>query len=592
MRRSRIGVPSAAQGISRSRAAVRPEFLSDAVIPLCGVVGALALWGISLGTIHVRDITDLGLVSVMPPLSFVALAILVLGFANALARRSPTPVLLAHVLAAVFMLYGLPALVEEAPRFFVAWRHVGVVENLARTGLIDPSIDAYLNWAGFFSLVLLWWQGAGLSSAMDLVPWAPVVFMGTYLAPLVLIGRQATENPQVVWLGVWIFLLANWVGQDYLSPQAFAFLLYLSILGLTLRGLRKGPPTRLLGLGRFFARRASQLAEPRSLAVPYSGLVILLFAAAVFSHQLTPVAIVALFVGLACTAIPALRGMTVLMALLLGAWLSYFAITYVTGHVAGVLEPIGSVESTVAANVGDRLRGSPEHLIVVVVRIVLTFSLWALAALGTALAFRRGHRDLTLPFLAALPFGLILLQTYGGEILLRAFLFGLPFVTFLAAIPFIRTSRALTTVAVAALSLVLVGSFLVSRYGNERMEMATAYERAGADELYELAPPHSTLIAATSSVFWRHRDYEQYRHIEVTDAVLADDLDAIVARGGERGTDAAFLYLSRAQRAGLEIQGGITANDWDIFRESLALDGRFTRIYENPDVEIYELTLR
>jgi hypothetical protein len=38
-----------------------------------------------------------------------------------------------------------------------------------------------------------------------------------------------------VWIACWLFLWANWIGQDYLSPQAFTFFEGLVVVGLVLR---------------------------------------------------------------------------------------------------------------------------------------------------------------------------------------------------------------------------------------------------------------------------------------------------------------------------------------------------------------------
>ena len=84
-------------------------------------------------------------------------------------------------------------------------------------------------------------QITGLDSGLDLIGWAPVAFNLLYLPPLLLVFRAASKDWRVVWLAAWIFYITNWIGQDYYSPQAFAYFLYLVILGVLLTWFARGP---------------------------------------------------------------------------------------------------------------------------------------------------------------------------------------------------------------------------------------------------------------------------------------------------------------------------------------------------------------
>src|SRR4029453_5030138 len=119
-------------------------------------------------------------------------------------------------------------------------------------------------------------------------------------------------DTDVRWIGLWLFLLGNWVGQDYLAPQAFAFLLTMAVLAIGLAWLRKGPGRRgrwIPGrwLDRLSALRAAVpggAAHPwwRPLAappLPVGGrwmavlLALTLFGAVVARHQLNPLMAIA-----------------------------------------------------------------------------------------------------------------------------------------------------------------------------------------------------------------------------------------------------------------------------------------------------------
>src|SRR5438876_7818373 len=105
----------------------KPMEVASVLLPLC----ALLLWVISLKYVNIRDITDLGLVSVLPASIIIALVILTISFC--LTLRQPelrVPVILLHLFLLIFMLYGITTLVEEAPRFAVVYRHAGYTEYI------------------------------------------------------------------------------------------------------------------------------------------------------------------------------------------------------------------------------------------------------------------------------------------------------------------------------------------------------------------------------------------------------------------------------------------------------------------------------
>ena len=69
--------------------------------------------------------------------------------------------------------------------------------------------------------------------------WAPVVSQLLYLAPMYLILRVMRANWRAQWFAAWLFIAADWVGQDYFSPQGFGYLLYLLFIGILLNWFRR-----------------------------------------------------------------------------------------------------------------------------------------------------------------------------------------------------------------------------------------------------------------------------------------------------------------------------------------------------------------
>jgi hypothetical protein len=577
------------------RAGTDTSALISGSLAVVAIGVALTLWAAGVAAMDLSGMNDLGLVSVLPPVTAAGPILLTISFAVVLtAQPMRSGLILLHVVVLIVMLYALPTIVEDAPRFNVAWRHLGITEVLTRTGGIDPDIDAYFSWPGFFALSALLTEIAGSDVSFDLIAWAPLAFNLLYLPPLLLILRAASPDQRVVWLAVWFFYATNWIGQDYYAPQAFAYFLYLVILAIVLTWFGRDPdPIRPLPRSWFlpFKPVVPPATPPLQRAAVFA-ILILLFAIVVASHQLTPFAVLGVVMTLVVLRRITTSGLPIVMIVIIGTWLSYMTVSYLEGHLRDLVDRIGSVDTTVAANLTDRFTGSEQHLFVLGVRSATTLVLWGLAAIGTLRRIAAGDRDLTWPFLAAAPFVLILLQEYGGEILLRIYLFSLPFMALLAAnavLGFSFRPGWLPRLGVVLASVVLLAGFVVSRYGNERMDLITSAEEAGMRRLYEIAPHGSLLVAASDNVFWRFRDYELYDYAIMTDELLESDLAAVEARVNGASNGSAFLVLSRSQRAAFELRHGVDAGGWTRIMEQIETLPGISRVFDNGDVEIFEL---
>ncbi len=638
------------------------------LLPLC----ALLLWSISLKDVNIRQMNDLGLVSVMRPLTIIALVILLISFCLAL-RQPRVPIMLLHLVLLIFILYGVTALVEEAPRFSVVYRHAGYTEYIMRTGTIAPDLDAYFNWPGFFALAAFVTQVAGYHDILSYAAWAPVFFNLIYLGPLYIIFTTATTDRHLVWLALWFFYLTNWIGQDYFSPQGFNFFLYLVIIAILLKYFKgsllphkttgrsftsffrtgkesgsggakgteddqKGPPVLdaaqpsagmeddhkgLVKIPRIFLAPL-----PATTLVPtepgrFSGVVqgfhqwlsapdtlrtqvrpgqrvallvslVLIFALDVFSHPLTPffvlASVTALVIFRRCTP----RWLPILMAAMTGAWIIIMTQPFLSGHLDWVTGGFGRIIAAFTSNVASRVVGSPEHTFITQMRIIMTLFTWGLALLGGILRLRRGYHDVTYVLLAIAPFPLLVAQPYGGEMLLRIYLFSLPPMVFFAAALFYakpanRTSLWMTA-AIAGISIVLLGGFLFTRYGNERMDYMTNAEVDGVSYLYNIAQPNSIFIEGWDGTPWQFRDYEKYNTYSMTDtlpnAVATKDVNAIVRFIESKMHSKAYLIFTRSQKATADATSGLPPGTLDRLETALLASGRFKLVYSNPDAQI------
>jgi hypothetical protein len=625
--------PGAARGVLQRIVPWTPAVL----LPL-----AIALWASALPRIDLSRMNDYGLVSVLPARIWVAFAVFMMSFVVCWWRADRTRVLLAvHVLVFIVMFYGIPALVAHSPRGPIVYRHAGIAENLSRTGLVDSRQDAYFNWPAFFMLLASVVKIGGLSSALALATWATVAINVLYLPPLVMILRTLTRDSRLVWGAVLLFYATNWINQDYLAPQSFTYVFYLTVIALVLRYLRPGSAADLGPLRLANWIRRSRLTSwagwlfpvgpppaPAGVSVAATGrtaggitvLIIVLFAAATASHQLSPYAIFMSVTLLVLTGHCRIRGLPLLLGIILVAWTIFVAHGYIDGHLEKIAEGTGLGRST-TANVTQRLSGSSQHVAVVRERLMLSAWLWLLALLGAIYRFRTRHTDHAAAVLALAPIPLFLLP-YGGEVLLRLYFFMLPFAAFFAAAALVpaetapgvvRAGRRPTTLGVVRDGMVfgVVGSVLLTasffaRYGNERMDTFSPNETAAVRELYRMAPLGSYLMAETNYLPWKYQDYEwsktdpgrhRHRYLSLADEwELTPDKSVrdMVVWTGETlrarpslNQRAGFLILTRSQRAHEEILGGLPQSTMDQYERLLVRSGKFQLVYSNPDAKIY-----
>lgn len=589
------------------------QYHLDILIPGISLAVAAILFAASISRIDLSKINDLGLIAALPVTVFVAGLILTASFLFCLSQPTlRTPLILLHLLALIILLSGIPPLVEQVPRFNVTWRHAGIVEAITRLGQIDPTIDAYFNWPGFFLLSGLVVKVTGLPSALSLAPWSPVFYGFLYLGSLIMIFDTATRDRRLVWLGIWVFYLANWIGQDYFSPQGLNIFLYLVLLGILLKWFRVGGKEsaerrdfhRLGRLAQPVRRIFKWMAADEAFTVSEtsaakSGLMaiwLLVFALIVSSHQLTPFAVFISVTALVLLRRVSPRYLPIVMGVMILAWLYFMAGAYMRGHLTDLLAQIGQFGDTVNRTVTSRVIGSPGHNLVVRASFAMTLAVWGLALLGIIRRMRNGRRDSTFTILAIAPFVMLGLQSYGGEMLLRVYLLSLPFMAFFAAgivFPAPQSAPSWRTITAAGLvGFVLLGGFFLTRYGNEKMDMFTQAEVDAYQTLYNVAPPGAEIAASSPKDPAKFEKYEQYSVIYMPDEAAAGDVPAIISRMEHKPAPARYLILTRSQAAYLQLYYGMSSETWDQLLKSLQASPRFELIYSNQDAQIFLLLSR
>lgn len=572
---------------------------------------AAVLWGATLPFVELSTMNDLGLISALPALNVFALVLAIVTFCSTLHRRSfVLSLIIAQIVMIVLMLHGVTALIEETPRFHVTWRHIGISEYITRTGTINPRINAYFNWPGFFIFIGYLAEVANLKSPLSFAMWTPFLINLLAMGPLYLMFSAVTRDKRLVWLAILFYYLANWVGQDYLAPQALNHFFYLVIISIVLRWFRV-PSNEMFSPVREWIRvnwihrlldrfegwfsvdgDAVSAALPEVRAGIFVALV-LMFLSIVPSHQLTPFFAIMSLSALVLFNRISVRSLPVLMAVLVAVWVIFMATTYLAGHTHKVVGGVGEMDENISVNVTERLGGSPQHLFIVNLRLGFTAVLMGLAGLGALRRLYNGYLDLSFGLLLFAPFPLVIVQPYGGEMILRAFLFALPAVAFLCAAFFFPGQKVSTSkwslFVLGAASALLVFGFLFARYGNARMEYYTQAEVEATEMLYELAPPGSRLVAAVDYLPWKFQGVDQYKDKVTPFAMARGDMERIIYHMANPDYVDAFFIISRSQKAYAEMFGDSLPGEWDVFEQKMVDSGEFEVVFQNEDARILHL---
>ncbi len=415
---------------------------------------SLLSWLLSLLDADLGRISGIGLLSAMPVTFFLAFGLLIVGFAAAASSDDVKPkVLGAYVLSLILVLFATTAVLYQEPRYGWVYKHFGVINLIATTGHVNRQIDIYNNWPAFFA-VNAWLSKTARVAPIAYAGWAQLFFNLIDLAAVRFALRGLTRDERLLWTAAFFFVLGNWVGQDYLAPQAFGFTLSLVVLGLC---LRCGSPPRMRWRqnGRLTAAqtqalqhgahlpRATQLPhtaplrrehEDQALAAPLASKAALLaggacFLAVVISHQLSPVLLIlsvtalAVFVRVVPLWVPAVMAA-------LEVWWVVLAWPFVGTHFS-IIEPGGEGAAAAGRDLSAALPGAALSFYA---PAALMAMMAGLAVLGTARRLRGGKRDLVPICLIGAPLLGVGAQSYGGEGPYRAYLFALPWVGFLAAL--------------------------------------------------------------------------------------------------------------------------------------------------------------
>ena len=447
---------------------------------------AFAVWAATLGRIDTEAIGDWGLIARVPVPWLIVLAVgVVLAVRAATSKAAETLRVAAAIGLVTVVLYATLPLVVSTIRYPWSYKHLGVIRLLDTTGRLHTDVDIYNTFSGMFGVGALVRGATGVDPESYAAWWQLGVTAFVLVAVWNLV-RRISGDIRVAHLATVVFLVADWVGQNYFSPQSVATFLGITVLALVCSWFVRpvAGRQRLLLRPRPLAALVNRLGPEATLdgQVVYRPVmmarrwcVVLVFGGLLMTHALTPAAVL-LPIG-AAVAIGWIRDWRLLTlgAVVAVAWavrcIPYFESQ---GYDLGFG---GAVADNVA---GNRIGAVPPPTFELVGTLTRVFvvAVWMLAVAGFVRATRAGARTGMALLIAVTPFVVVLVNAYGGEAIYRVYLYSLPGVAALIAAGLsARRSRVQRPLA-AVVVLALTAGFLVAHYGRERQNNVDSSEVA------------------------------------------------------------------------------------------------------------------
>ena len=560
----------------------------------------MGAWAYGVSQIAVSKIGSYGLLAsanVWFALGFVAL---VTGFVLELRRSESRGWLLAlHLIGLIVATESTVSILFHAPEYAWVYKHVGIVSAFQKYGHITDPTSIYQQWPALFAAV------AGVSSlahvnALSFAGWGPLAFELADALLLLAIFRLLSDRRRVAWLAVLLYEgLACWVGQDYLSPQAFGYLLWLAMVLIILRWLR-APAGSAEPRGRLARLRAPLLAGLRPAPATTKAmravaitLVITIYFAIVAAHQLTPYAALAGVGALTALDLVRPRWLLVVMALIAGAYLAphYDFIAKSFGGLFSGGNPLLNASGTTTAH-----HAGAEATTALIVR-ALAGCMW-LASLAVIAWRRRTLGWVVIPAaLAFSPFLILGAQSYGGEAIYRVFLFSAPWCALLIAGALCEIRVPLRWLLAGGVGLAVLFAGLQGLYGAVSVDAFTTREVTASRWLYGHIP-HGSLIVLPQENFptLESADYNDF-DVQIMPAdpqagpswMNEADLGQVKSWIAGLGHRTAYVVVSRSMAASTDYYG--EPKGYAELVRSIPAGLRGSVVYRNDDATIYRLNL-
>jgi len=379
-----------------------------------------------------------------------------------------------QLLVIVIAIYLTPFLLEGTPRYGATFWNYGSVDYLFRIGHTNPAEVWYHSWPGFSFQLASLLNITGISNPEPVMALYPFVVEVIYVLIILALFSVDNNSPgPVAWMAALIFVLGNWTYSNYFSPQSSAYILSLCFILV------------LVWLNR---KQAGNLPEKI--------LLIVLFSSIVLTHLLTSLIVLITLAVLIIFYFIRYRkfrwiDMLLLTATLFMGWTIYGASNQLKMNLPLVIQEILRLDLLLEQFMGRIVETSVQHQTINTIRVAYTGVIALVGILGFVLNIKHRGWQITERILFGLAVAVILISPllfYGGEMIVRAYIFLLPFLIFYIAYLINNyVKRPLAAVCVVVTLIAAIPCSLITLYGSEILDYIHPGELRAADFYYEKA---------------------------------------------------------------------------------------------------------
>jgi hypothetical protein len=560
----------------------------------------LASWAYGVSRMRHQTIGSYGLLESANAWFIIGFVVLLAGGLYEMSRPEPRAWLLGAYLAGLIVaIYATVPILYGVPEYAWVYKHIGVAQALGKYGQVTDPANIYEQWPALFAAIASV-SGVSHLSPISFAAWAPLSFELADAVLLLGIFRLLRADDRAAWLALFMYEgLIAWVGQDYLSPQAFGYLLWLGIVAILIRWMLVAVPAHMRRglIARMRRPFLTELPPPwasspthRALAMT---LVFVIYFAIVAAHQLTP------YLALAGV------GAWAVLGLLRRGWLIVLMMiaisgAYLVSRYSMIVQQYGALFSggNVLQNSGG-LKGA-FHDRATTVEIIRAFTaiaycIWPAAIVAIVLQRRTLGRVVTPALLAFSSFMIVAVQDYGGEAIYRVFLFSAPWCALLVAGMLVRLSPALWRLVTPIVSAVILAAGLQGSYEATSVDAFTPPELAASLWLYSHAPRGSLFVLAIDNFpSLESADFKDY-NLKVIPAYTQEGKSSEANQAQVRrwldslGYRRAYIISSRSMAAHADYFG--TPLHYSQLIDAVLDRPGWSILYRNADTTIYRVRL-
>jgi len=450
---------------------IREKILDEkirAAIAVYSSLTALVLLSVGLWQFKGLGLGPFGIIHDFPPVYFLSIFFSLLsGFIAIGVKEEKNFLQIFNYIFLLAALWLIPILWEGTPRFASAYKTIGFVEYIYREGRLEPANWEvfYHNWPGFSIWAAVIWLVTGIEEIYPLVLIYPVFLHLLMLTVLFWLLRQPAlkiSTPNGWYLGGAIYLLANFINQDYFSPQSMSYYLLGIIITLLIN-------------------RAQWLINPNR-ALGYKLIIILLFLTLVISHILSSLVALSLLGVFFFFERKTFYNLVILSLVVLGAWTVYGASVYFNAHITNISKDMFKVEKAWNSNIDNRVKGNPEHILVNKIRIFYAAIFGLCGFIGFLFLIRKKDKKILTDLIKVSSVSVCVAGTfvYGGESFMRAYLLMLLPLA-LATLGYLEQKKLLAPLCMFCT--LAVPFHIIAHYGNEQVDYVSTGIIRGSDFL-------------------------------------------------------------------------------------------------------------